>query len=557
MIKFMHGRLLMLALAAPLLAANVHANIYITNLRFSGAALLTNSVAVTNINITYTLNEPAAQGVTIDISSGGNLVRTLTATNGAPGALFGSNLVVWDSTDSNGLSVATGNYVVSVAATASSHTNWTQISQDASPGNYTFDPRGLAVDNNSNSLYYGRVFVGNAAENAPYIRPGDQDTIIKLNADGSFAADGPNGDGGYDMVDFGDDGEPQKMRVAEDDRLYMMDLDQRQIASFDMLLGTNEVVMTTADYDENPFWLNGSIDGGTGWFSMDITGANTTNALIWLGQWDAGGAGIWNWNMSDGVAITTNEIGNWVVEVGGSLGVAASGGLMVDTNFDIFAGQYLTDAGDSNADCMVFTNWNKGLSYGGEPITNGVAWSVGSGDNTFLGVYDTTIDSRQHPKYVACALNNGPAVSGPAVGGIRILNASDGQVVTNLDTNNQYYVTAWDNVGNLYAASGTSRLLRVFTPPVVTNQATASGSLQIVPAITSITLNGTTLIITFIGSRTDVASQITLQSTVTLNTPYAPVPGVAAVQLGPGVFQFTTTVSGPIRFYRISDAGAH
>jgi hypothetical protein len=350
---------------------------------------------------------------------------------------------------------------------------------------------------------------------------------------------------------------PQKLRVAGDDRLYMMDADSGQLAALDMLLSTNELVLSLPDYEENPFWLNASLlPGVTGWFSMDVTGANTTNGLIWLGEWAAGGAGIWNWHLTNGVAESTNDTGNWVVEVGASLGVAASGGLMVDANFDIFVGQYLTDAGDTNADCMVFTNWNDGLSYGGEPVSNGVAWSVGGGEtnNTFLGVYDTTIDSRQHPNYVACALNGGPVT-----GGIRILDALTGAVlVTNLDATNQYYVTAWDNVGNLYAASGTSHLLRVFSPPVATNQAAISGELQIVPAITSVTLNGTTLTIYFIGSISDQASQIGLQSCATVNGDFVDVSsGVTVQRISPGYFMLTTTVSAPIQFYRIRDTGGH
>jgi hypothetical protein len=557
MIKFMCGRFLVLALAAPLLISSARANLYVTNFRLNGAVLLTNSAAVTNINITYILNEPAALGVTINISSSNTLLRTMTAAPGTQGALFGSNVMVWDSTDSNGVPVATGTYTVSLAAAASSHTNWTQISQDTNPGNYTLDPRGLAVDNNSNSFYYGRVFIGNAAENSHSSLPGDQDTILKLNADGSFAADGPDGTGGYDIESFGDDGVPQKMRVAEDDRLYMMDLDHQQIAAFDMLLSTNEVVFDLANYQENPFFLNGSFDGALGWFSMDVTDADTTNGLIWLGQWDANGAGIWNWHLTNGVASPNDDTGHWVVAVGGSLGVAASGGLMVDTNFDIFVGQNLTDAGDTNADCVEFTNWNKGLSYGGEAVTNGTAWSAGGNDDSFLGVLDTTIDSRQHPNYVACALNNGPANGGPVTGGIRILNALTGQAVTNLDTNNQYNVTAWDNVGNLYGASSTSHLLRVFSPPVATNEAAISGSLQIVPAITSITRNGTNLTIFFVGSKSDQAAEVALQSCPTLNDVYENVPGVAAVLLSPGVFKFSATISASMQFYRIREAQTH
>jgi hypothetical protein len=350
------------------------------------------------------------------------------------------------------------------------------------------------------------------------------------------------------MTDLGNDAVPQKMRIGADDRLYMMDLSgYSQLVAFDMLLSTNEVVLSPDNYSENLFWAD-DLSQGTGWFSMDVTDANTTNGLIWLGEWDNPGAGIWNWHLTNGVANPNDATGNWVVATGGSLSAAASGGLMLDTNFNIFAGQYLTDSGDTNADCMKFPNWNHGLSYGGEAVTNGAAWIAGTNDNTFLGVYDTTIDSRTQPKYVACALNGGPVTAG-----IRILDAATGAVlVTNLDAANQYYVTAWDNVGNLYAASGTSHLLRAFSPPGGTNQAAISGTLRVQSAISKITLDGTNLTIEFIGSRSDVASQFTLQSSDTVNGNFVNVPGAVPTQISPAVFTVSTTATAFIQFYRIS-----
>jgi hypothetical protein len=552
MIKFIKEKLLVLALVTPFLASNARGNVYVTDLKLNGAEPLAIAAGFSAINITYVLNEPATMGVTINIASGTNLVRTLTAASGAPGALFGHNSVVWDGNDSGGLPAPSGSYVVSVTAAANGHTNWTQISQDTNAGNYVFDPRGLAVNNNSNSLYYGRVFLGNAGTgpNSATV-PGDQITILKLNADGTFADEGPDGNGGYTMTDLGDNSVPQKMRVGEDDRLYMMDLSSySQLVAFDMLLSTNEVVLSPNNYTGNPFWAN-SLSLGVGWFSMDVTDANTTNGLIWLGQWDVDGAGVWNWQLTNGVANPTNDVGNWVIAVGGSLGLAASGGLTVDSNFDIFVGQYLTDSGDTNADCMVFSNWNHGLSYGGEAVTNGAGWSAGGNDNTFLGVYDTTIDSRQQPKYVACALNGGPD------GGIRILNAATGSVVvTNLDSTNQYYVTAWDNVGNLYAASGASHRLRVFSPPGDANQATLTGAIQIESAITSIALNAGKLVIDFVASRGDSPSQFTLQSCATVNGTFVNVSGAVPTQISPGFFTVTTPAPGFDQFYRISEGGA-
>jgi hypothetical protein len=558
MINSIKEKFLALALAAPFLASIARANIYVTDLKLNGAEPLAVAAGFTNINITYVLNEPATMGVTINIALGTNLVRTLAPAPGAQGALFGHNLVAWDGNDADGFPAPSGDYVVSVTAAANGYTNWTQISQDTSAGNYVFAPRGLAVNNNTNSPYYGRVFLGNAGTGPNYATvPGDQITILKLNADGSFADEGPDGNGGYSMTDLGNDTVPQKMRVGGDDRLYMMDLSSfSQLVAFDMLLSTNEIILSPDNYTENPFWTNGSLSQGTGWFSMDVTDANTTNGLIWLGQWDANGAGIWNWHLTNGVANPNDDVGHWAIAAGGSLSVAASGGLTVDTNFDIFVGQYLTDLGDTNADCMVFTNWNHGRSFGGEAITNGAAWSAGGSDTNFLGVYDTTIDSRQQPNYIACALN-GPATAGPVIAGIRILNAATGAVVvTNLDATNQYFVTAWDNVDNLYAASGTSHLLRVYSPPGGSNQATLSASVRIETAIASITLKGTTLTIKFIGSKADVAGQFTLQSCASVNGHFVNVAGAVPTQISQGYFTVSTTVTALIQFYRISSGVA-
>jgi len=558
MIKFDKRRVfaLALALAAPLWTTGARANIYATVLNLTRAHTLGGGTNTGAINISYILNEPADLGVTINISSGSNLVRTISVSPGANGTLFGTNLVLWDGNNSNGVSLPTGIYIFSVTAASSGHTNWAQISRDTNAGNYVFAPRGLAVNNNSNSFFYGRVFVGNAAQGPhPETVPGDNDTILMVNADGSFSADGPDGNGGYgDIKDVGSYGAPQKMRVGGDDRLYMMDLNNySRLVAFDMRLTTNEIVLDENNYIDNPFWDNPPypLATGVGWFSMDVTDAGTTNGLIWLGEWDSGGAGVWNWHLTDGVADPNDSAGNWVIAAGGSLGVAASGGLMVDMNFDLFVGQYLTDSGDTNAGCMEFTNWNSGRAFNGNPVTNGTAWSAGGG-NACLGVYDTTVDSRQNPRYVACALNGAPATNG-----ILILDARTGtNVVANLDAGNQYFATAWDNVGNLYAASGTSHLLRVYSPPDGPNQATTVGRILAGPIITAIALSGTNLTITFSASQSDTAGEFTLQSSAEVTGPYANVPGAVTVQTIYGTFSVTIPAPPSTQFYRINEAVA-
>ena len=79
---------------------------------------------------------------------------------------------------------------------------------------------GIAVDRNTNSPYYGRVFVGNSSA-GPGSLYGDQVGIQKLNADGSYADEGGFSNGGVDWQCRGF--APWKIRVSDDDYVYIED----------------------------------------------------------------------------------------------------------------------------------------------------------------------------------------------------------------------------------------------------------------------------------------------------------------------------------------------
>ncbi|HZM06728.1 MAG TPA: FlgD immunoglobulin-like domain containing protein [Candidatus Saccharimonadales bacterium] len=514
------------------------ANIYPTNIKLNGALASANVTPGQNVTISYILNEPAT-AVTVTIFSGATVVRTFSNA----GTALGSNSVVWNQQDNGGNTVALGVYGISVAASAASHAGWTQISQDANPGTYVFYPQGLAVNNNTNSPYYGRVFVGNAMRNSPAIKPGDTDTILKCNADGSFADEGPDGNGGYAIQDDGLGTLPYKLRTGGDDRLYMLDFSgPGQVAAFDMALATNQIVLSPqTNYSANPFWPI-PLNAGQGWGSMDVTGADTSNGRIWLGDADADGAGIWYWRLTNGVADPHDAVGTQAVASGGPLS-DVSGGLMVDSNLDIFAAQNITDASDTNSVSLEFTNI---------PTTNRTAWAVGG--NSLLDVNDTTIDSREHPTYVADAL------SGPTKKGIQLLNAATGAAVTVLDTTNQYFVTAWDNVGNLYAASGTTNRWRVFSPPTSANQATTYAvetvqiALPLSILITSVAGNNGQVVVTFSAGANYAPSAFTLQSASVVRGPYTNVSNATITSPSAGLFTASAPAPGTTAFYRISHA---
>src|ERR1043166_1575131 len=200
-----------------------HANIYATNVRIRGtvessATTATVYVPCNSVQIDYLLNEPATDGVAIEILSGQTVVRTLRFESGHPGALRGTNSVVWDVKDEVDDFVPLGNYVVQITAASSGYSDWTQISDDFSPGNYVYAPRGIAVNRNPGSPQYGRVFVSNGEVGLnPQSEPGDRVGIRKLNADGSLADDGGFGDGGW--FGAGNNSSPWKIEVSEDDRV--------------------------------------------------------------------------------------------------------------------------------------------------------------------------------------------------------------------------------------------------------------------------------------------------------------------------------------------------
>ncbi|HYV26621.1 MAG TPA: FlgD immunoglobulin-like domain containing protein, partial [Candidatus Eisenbacteria bacterium] len=200
-----------------LLAEDLRANVYATNLRFNGGTTNVTVPVITNIHISYILNEPATAGVVINIKSGATTLRNITLTNPSPGTLRGTNLVAWDGKDTNGVSIGAGTYTFSITASTTGYEDWTQITDDGNPGNFVWEARGIAVNKNANSPYYGRVFVSNAHVGAaPGVKPGDTVGILTLNADGSPADETVesgfwNSTGGWDWA--GDYYSPWKLEV--------------------------------------------------------------------------------------------------------------------------------------------------------------------------------------------------------------------------------------------------------------------------------------------------------------------------------------------------------
>lgn len=419
-----------LAAACLCLTPTAKANVYATNIKLNGSLANASASQGTPVTISYILNEAATAGVTIKILSGSTVVRTITIASG-PGTAAGTNSVAWDGKNDANANVPTGNYSVSITAAATGFADWTQTSNDnqIGPGGITnhfaYYPWGMDVDRNTNSPYYGRIVLGNAASannSSPF---GGRRGIYKMNADGSPADEGWYGNAGYLTNDYGiisSNGEmpagkstshkvPGTIRIGEDDRIYFMDASQLgAVVATDIQATTNQTVITSGtlaisqggtpttydfshllcqsmgstnsvgcggihNYGDCP--LGTDLDeSGTGLQQFDVCGLGTTNAAMYLVDFgDFPSWGVWCYRFDTtqlGGQSDTNETqGCQVIYTGGDP-VVTGAGVAVDYNLDIFVSSARQNAGDPLHRCYLWTNWggNNGGITGSLPPEN-------------------------------------------------------------------------------------------------------------------------------------------------------------------------------------------
>ena len=485
-------------------AGSVRANVYATNIRLNGGVGNVLLSTATNVNINYILNEPATMGVTIEIKSGATTIRTIAITNPSPGTLLGTNLVVWDGMDDNGTNVGPGTYAISITASATGYGGWTPISDDNNLYNYVWEGRGIAVNKNANSPYYGRVFVANSFMGQG-VSAGDKVGLIKLNSDGTPGEEGVFSDGGWSWA--GDEYSPWKIEVAEDDRVYVGDPSGGVILSFDQTLSTNSlrVVLTTNNYSSAVGHLSGPF----------ITGGGT-NTQVWVADAnDSGSLGIRRWQIGASGSVATNDLGTVIVAAGGGttpsflsapsytngqfqFTLKGQGGVsyVIQASADLKTWTDVATSMSANSNRSIaipapdsrsfyrasssgsdlnFSPYDLAIDRsnriytiqsrltGGDaafrvfrfPAYAGTAestadWKIGSGDDTMEGAYGIAVDP--FDRYVAVAFVGDSLGSGSLNGAVRVFEATNGSPVVTLPTASDHSHTdvAWDGVGNLY-----------------------------------------------------------------------------------------------------------
>jgi hypothetical protein len=442
------------------------ANVYATNIRMTGSIPGNSSNATVYVPcelayVSYLLNDAADAGVTLEFLAGTNVVRTMNIPPGSEGTFRGENTVVWDVKNDFDDFVPLGLYKVRITARSHGYSDWAQISDDYNPGNYLSGPRGIAVNRNTNSTYYGRIYVSNGLLGLyPDLVTGDQAGIFKLNADGSPAKEGSLATGDWAWAGTG--ASPWKIEVADDDQVYVADRsNQGLVLRFDPeISGASQTLMLRSDN-----WPNGGAVNLSGPF---INGAGT-NKMVWMADTtDAEGLGIRAWSVASNGVLATNDSGFTAVQAGTNSDLnPAPFDVALDASNRIYTIQYCLTPGDPAPRVLRFP------AFTGAPLTN-ADWSIGSGQNNLCGASGIAVDPTG--THVAVAFSGVGDGFGRVGGGVRVFRTADGSEVRTLTPAPYHDFTdvAWDNAGNLYACDNWSQLWRAYSPPGLNQTSTVS-----------------------------------------------------------------------------------
>jgi len=450
-----HRCLPVLALLLLCAGLSARANVYATDIKLNSS---TNNAAIlpaTPVQISYLLNEPASAGLSLQIFSGATVVWTNLLAGGAAGTAAGSNGVVWGGTNQSGQNVPAGVYQISITAAATGHPAWTNITDDSSRFS-VLDPTGISVNKNTNSPYFGRVFVGNA----PPAYDNDSG-VYKCNADGSPADEGP-----FSQSYFWAGGlfSPWKIAVAQDDTVYINDWSQGgSVTAFDETISTNYLtVLDMANYPYPTALLSGPfVTGGGSATQLWMADANTNGFSVGVVRWDV--------IPSSGVGATATVV----------VGISPSGldlcayDVAVDAASNIYVVQCLDGFRDP-ADYHQMPRLFAFPPYAGQPETT-TNWSVCSLDYSLENAAGVAVDPAGRWVAVAVEGYGSQNILELQNGAVNIYRASDGALVTRLGagTNHAFLDVDWDLAGNLYATDINASVWRAYSPPGA-NQATTA-----------------------------------------------------------------------------------
>lgn len=438
-------------------AFQLHANVYATNVRINGSAAgVTLYYPCFTVEISYLLNESASAGVTIDFLDGDIVRHSIFLPGGSSETERGEHRISWNGKNAQGENVPFVPYTVRLTAAAQGHDTWTQISDDSNPGNSAWEPTSIAVNRNTNSPHYGRIFLANASLGpSPDFNLSDQVGILMLNADGSRPSEATNTTGGWNWA--GEGRSPGKLEVSEDDFLYVNDPARKVVLHFDQGLSSasRRVVLREDHLPEDA-----NFDG------LAITGRGA-NACLWMADRNpAGSLGIRRWQLLGDGTVAEGDLGATVVQAGGDSDLTiAPCDVALDASNRIYTIQYRDAVLDSAPRLLSFPPY----PHAAPALTNAVWQRFSSVTTPMRGAAGVAVDPTG--RFVAVAFA-GATNSGSRTGGRTILfEATTGDTVVSFVTgvpgeeSHDHLDVAWDNAGNLYTVDHEEGVWRVYSPP--------------------------------------------------------------------------------------------
>jgi hypothetical protein len=427
------------------LPASVLGNVYPTSLSQSGNSFSSGQ----SVTLGYLLNENATNVSVSILNASNTVVRTI-----APGAQTkGSQSVMWDGKDNSNNVLPSGNYSFRVSSSGDTKAAWTQISTDSTLNNFEL-PRGVAVNKNPTSPYYGRVYVSNPRTTATGAGRAMSDGVYMLNADltdtGIPGGTGP-ATGGVDWtLDATSSGiSPFRLEVGPDSSVYITDWADVHSGLWqappDLSGNWTEVLENTNQDAGGLNATHGSIS------DVYITGTGA-NRVIYTADEDYTSPG----------SIQRYDIGTTTTYSGAPTATLFDNASNGNWNINFFN----SIAVDKNGNFWYSQNRSNGTDKASlieiDPTTGFIAWDslnqLGSPDplRTTQGIaYD--------PVNNVLALVTGTTAAG---GNIVIFDPDAKAIVTQFafgsTTNTD---VAFDNAGNLYVGNRSAERVRIWSPP--------------------------------------------------------------------------------------------
>ncbi len=440
-----------------------HANVYATDLRASVNSL--NPLLEQTVELSYRLNESADLGVIIDIyKTGGELVCTLTG-----GSARGVNTVVWNGKDNIGVIAPRGSYYFIVTAADDGHTTPELISMDE-PGNIMYAGRGIDVNINPDSPFYGMVYISNGSTGTSK-NPG---ALKQYDGVYSFWPDATPVTAFIDTLHFSNQSgySPFRLNVGDDDKIYIGDfLDGwESVWSIDGDLSAASLVQILAPDDSDP---NTSPTGNHGNILTAIAKGRGANRILYTTDEDFYDYDVWGFTINDGP---------FPFAAAGSMLIGESDSLVDVWDFALDRdGTFLYACDDQDAASPLnpipppsFAKWD---------LTTNPPTCIWSSPTTEVVHNVDGIGYSDKRKVIAGSCR----ITDPY---IFILDATNG-ILINTITNpggGRNRDVAFDDVGNLYVVNSTSEWWRVFSPPDGPNSFSTKSTFNI-EISTAVTMN--------------------------------------------------------------------